>query len=165
MNKLLYVNQNLKVETDLSNAVAVVAFFKEDVITGAVWLDDLDLNRELINITFLKPIGHYQSLYESLKLQKKWQEHNYPQYHSTLVSKIFCKFIERYRLLYFDECWTRSRYNEGYPQYRTHPEAFGFYGVDAEDKLPNVYVSLVMTKEDFIKINSDIVPERMSSDI
>lgn len=45
---------------------------------------------------------------------------------------------------------------DGYPCYRLYRLAVSATGFDCEQKVPNSYVSLVMTEEDFLKINQDI---------
>ena len=159
MNTLLYVNLDLKAETDFRKVVAVVADFQEEDITAEDCLDGLDTRQKLINIAFFEPIGHNKSLSESIELQKQWRERNYPQYHATLISYVFCQNAKKYGTTCFDKCWTRSRYDEGYPEYRTHPIAAWPVEIDVKEKLPNVYVSLVMRREDFTRLNPDVTLE------
>ena len=46
--------------------------------------------------------------------------------------------------------------SDGYPCYRLYRLAVSATGFDCEQKVPNSYVFLVMTEEDFLKINQDI---------
>ena len=46
--------------------------------------------------------------------------------------------------------------NEGYPQYRAYTMPASPLDVECDKKLPNVYASLVMTKEEFEKLNPDM---------
>lgn len=158
MDTLLYVNQDLKAETDFKKVVAVVASFQEEDITDDSDLKGLYIHQPLINIAFFEPIGHDKSLSESLKLLNRWRERNYPQYCATLISYVFCLNAKKYGTTCFDQCWTRSRDDEGYPEYRTHPRAAWPVAIETEEKLPNVYVSLVMRHEDFSRLNPGIEP-------
>lgn len=157
MKKLLYVNQNLQAEFDIQKSVAVVDFFKETEVADGDCLDGLNLDCKLVNIAFFEPIGHNLTLRESLKLQKQWQEERYPDYRSTLISSSFVQMAQRYGWECFCGCWTRSLWNEGYPQYRNHREAAWPHDVGCSERLPNVYVSLVMDKQSFIKINPEVI--------
>lgn len=161
MKPLLFVNKDLKVETDPEKVIALVAFFEEqeDEVMDENDFGHLPLNQKLINIGFLYPIGYQRTLYESLELHRKWQKKNYPQYRSTLISVIFGRMAWRFDLEAFHECWTRSSDDEGYPGYRKHRKALWPYNVSALARLPNVYASLVMKKEDFLKLNPGVVLE------
>ncbi len=156
MKKLVYVNRDLKVVENPENAVGVALYLKEEEITDASCLDGLDMSKALVNIALFEPIGHDLSLMDSLALQKLWCQKHYPLLRSTLISYAFYRLSEWYSTRWFGECWTRSRYNEGYPQYRTHPEAACLRCVDADEKLANVYISLVMSWEEFKRINPDV---------
>lgn len=157
MKKLLYVNQNLQPESNVQKSVAVVGFFQETDVANDHCLDGLNLNSKLINIAFFEPIGHNLPLHQSLELQKKWQAEHYPNYHSTLISSFFVRMAQRYGWKWFYGCWTRSLWNEGYPQYRDHREAAWPHDVRRDEALPNVYVSLVMDKQSFMNINPELI--------
>ena len=155
-DKLLLVNRELKVVPDMEQAAAVVMLVKEEDITDKDDISDLKLSDYLVNIAFLEPIGHDASLDESLAMHKQWQSKNYPQYHSTLISLLFYRTAQRCGLTSFKDCWSRSMCNEGYPQYRAYTMPASPLDVECDKKLPNVYASLVMTKEEFEKINPDM---------
>lgn len=157
MSELLYVNQNLQMVSDAKKSVAVVGFFQEADVADEVCLDGLNLNCQLINIAFWEPIGHNLTLRESLELQKRWQEEHYPDYRSTLISNFFVQMGKRYKWKCFYGCWTRSLWNEGYPQYRNHREAAWPHDVGWNETLPNVYVSLIMDRQSFININPEVI--------
>ena len=56
----------------------------------------------------------------------------------------------------FNNCWTRSYDNDGYPIYRYYTillEDGTMYLANGSHVAQNVYSSLVLTKEDFLKIN------------
>ena len=156
MNKFVYVNHDLKVVDELTQAVGVAILLKEEDITDVGCLDGLDMSKALVNIALFEPIGYNCFLLESLELQKQWSQRHCPFFRSTLISYVFCRLAVSYNMRWFKECWTRSRYDEGYPQYRTHPEAASQTFVDADEKLPNVYVSLVMCREEFRQINPTV---------
>lgn len=156
MEKLVYVNRELKIVDDLVQAVGAAICLKEEEITDESCLDGLDMSKALVNIALFEPIGHNCNLRDSLSLQKLWCQKHYPKYHSTLISYRFFILSEWHNLRWFRECWTRSRYDEGYPQYRTHPQAGCLRCVDADEKLANVYISLVMSQEAFKQINPTV---------
>ncbi len=140
----------------MTQAVGVAILLKEEDITDVGCLDGLDIGQALVNIALFEPIGYNCFLLESLELQKQWSQRHCPFFRSTLISYVFCRLAVSYNMRWFKECWTRSRYDEGYPQYRTHPEAASQTFVDADERLPNVYVSLVMNREEFRQINPDV---------
>lgn len=155
-DKLLLVNRELKVVPDMEHADAVVMMIKEEDITDKDDISDLKLSDYLVNIAFLEPIGHNASLDESLAMHKQWRGRNYPQYNSTLISLLFYRTAQRCGLTSFKDCWSRSMYNEGYPQYRAYTMPASPLDAAYGEKLPNVYASLVMTKEEFELLNPDV---------
>lgn len=71
MNKFVYVNHDLKVVDELTQAVGVAILLKEEDITDVGCLDGLDIGQALVNIALFEPIGYNCSLLESLELQKQ----------------------------------------------------------------------------------------------
>ena len=156
---MLYVDKALKVVSDSANGIAVVELIKEQEFLGDDALGNISLFNKLVNIAFLASIGQDKDLRESNLLQQEWGKENYPEHFSTLISSEFCFLARRFSLTAFNDCWTRSREDEGYPCYRTHPVLCknGFiHEENPKQKMPNVYVSLVMLPEDFAQINPNI---------
>ncbi len=156
--KLLYVDKTLKVVSDSAKGIAVVELIKEQEFLGESLLEGIWF-KPLVNIAFLSSIGQNKDLRESDLLRQEWGKENYPEYFSTLISSDFCFLARRFSLTAFNDCWTRSREDEGYPCYRTHPvlcQNGVVHEENPEQKMPNVYVSLVMLPEDFAKINPNI---------
>ncbi len=155
--KLLCVDKNLKVVDDSRKAQAVVAFFQEEDIYGKENLEGLNVYGKLVNIAFLQPIAHNKLFREHSELVEQWNAEHYPEYHSTLISERFHKLAKKFCLDTFNDCWTRSYESEGYPTYRNYLVSASSKRYDVfETVVPNVYVSLVMTEDDFLKINPDI---------
>lgn len=157
--KLLYVDKTLKVVSDSAQGIAVVELIKEQEFLGDGALGNIVLFNKLVNIAFLSSIGQDKDLRESNLLRQEWGKENYPEYVSALISSDFCFLARRFSLTAFNDCWTRSREDEGYPCYRTHPvlcQNGVVHEENPEQKMPNVYVSLVMLPEDFAQINPNI---------
>lgn len=157
--KLLYVDKELKVVSDAAKGVAVVDLIKEQEFLGDGALGNIFLFNKLVNIAFLASIGQDKDLQESDLLRQKWAKENYPAYLSSLISSDFCFLARRLPLAAFDNCWTRSRQDEGYPCYRSHPVLCKdriIYEEDYRQKMPNVYVSLVMPQEEFVALNPEV---------
>ena len=153
---LLLVDRNLKIVQTQEHAAAVVALLQEDDITDEDSLLGFNLYHRLVNIAFFEPIGHNASLIDSIAMNHKWRKTYYPQYHSTLISLFFYKMALKCGLDSFKDSWLRSRENERYSDFRSYPIAACPYDVAWDEKLPNVYVSLVMTIDDFIKLNPKV---------
>ena len=156
---LMCVDSNLKIVTDFRQAVAAVAFFKEDdsELYDRQDLEGLDTSQKLVNVAFFKPIAKDKTLQEILKIKENWQKEHYPMYHTSLISRTFCKIADTCLLDVFTHCWTRSADDDGYPCYRQYRVCYPYCEYNNEDTVPNVYVSLVMTEEDFLKINPNTV--------
>ena len=73
--------------------------------------------------------------------------------------EFICKLIKSVTDKPFDNCWTRNYDNDDWPFYRDYPvmlrDGAMFMG-DSSEVAQNVYVSLVLTKEEFLKINPNI---------
>lgn len=155
--KLLCVDEELRVVDDFRKAVAIVGFFKETDIDQYA-SQEIDISKKLINIAFLKSIAKDASFAELNEIKEQWRQKNYPDYHATLISYNFQHIARYFRLELFDACWTRSFSDDGYPTYRGYrvsiPDNKGY---TMKKVVPNLYVSVVMEKEDFLKINPDIV--------
>lgn len=155
-DNLLLVNQNLQVVQEIEKAAAMVGFIQEDDLTDEDSLMGLNLNDRLVNIAFFEPIGHNASLIDSLAMNREWRKAHYPKYHSTLISLFFYKIALKCGFDSFKDSWLRSRENERHSDFRSYPIAACPYDVPWDEKLPNVYVSLVMTREDFLKLNPNV---------
>ena len=154
---LLCVDKNLKVVTDFRKAVAAVALFKEKKadVYDPEDLKDLNTSKPLVNIAFFEPIAQNVTLDNHDQIKAKWRKKHYPNYNVTLISHNFSYIAKECSLNVFKCCWTRSASDDGYPQYRSYRISETCdYGEN--DNVPNVYVSLVMTEEDFLKINPDV---------
>ena len=156
---LMCVDRNLKIVTDFRQAVAAVAFFKEDdsELCDRKDLEGLNTYQKLVNIAFFAPIAKDKTWQEILKIKEKWQKEHYPMYHVSLISHVFCNIANLCLLDVFTHCWTRSAGDDGYPTYRQHRVCYPYGEYSYDDTVSNVYISLVMTEEDFLKINPDIV--------
>lgn len=155
---LMCVDSNLQVVEDFRNAVAAVAFFKEDEadLCDREDFEGLDTSKKLVNVAFFEPIANNKTLVEQRDLKEQWQQKHYPMYHATLISRVFCNIADNCLLNVFTNCWTRSSEDDGYPTYRSYRVAAPYNKFSYEEPVPNVYVSLVMTEEDFLKINPEI---------
>lgn len=153
---LLLVDRNLKIVPTLEHAAAMVALIQEDDLTDEDSLIGFNLNHSLVNIAFFEPIGHHASLIDSIAMNREWRKIYYPQYHSTLISLFFYKMALKCGLDSFKDSWLRSRENERHSDFRSYPIAACPYDVAWDEKLPNVYVSLVMTRDDFMKLNPEV---------
>lgn len=156
--RYLFVDKNLKVSC-FDDAVAMVALIhKNEPIAESIFLDDeffdrFHFNKPFINIAFFEPIGHDVGVRESVLLIQDWVKMHYPQYRATLISCTFTSMADDFGFKAFHDCWLRELENEGYPQYREHV-TFDYYPQSSNpDKLPNVYASIVMSVEDFTKLN------------
>lgn len=70
-----------------------------------------------------------------------------------------CKLIKASTHREFDNCWTRTYEDDGWPSYRYYPVLFKdgtSYLSDGSFVADNVYVSLVLTKEQFLEINPEV---------
>ena len=155
LDGMLYVNKDLKIVEDIKDAVGVVGYFRENGFTGEHLLENLYAYKELVNIAFFEPIAKDKNFNESFNVVREWQKEHYPNHYATLISEWFYECSYNAGVDWFGPCWTRSRWDEGYPQYRSHSLAVGTNTTDEDEKLPNVYVSLVMSKERFLKLNPD----------
>ena len=154
MENVFYLNKNLQIEQYKRDAVAIAYYFQDDY-HSLYTLGDKRFNK-IVEITFFAPIGHGANIIQSNKLQKKWKDEHYPQYDSSLPSETICRQIHVKTYRKFDNCWTRSYDNDGYPQYRNYPVLLkdgSFYLGDGDEIATNVYFSLILTKEEFLKIN------------
>ena len=157
MENIFYLNKNLQIETYKSDAVAFAYYFKDKDHNSLYQLGN-NRFKKIVEITFFDPIDHFANLIKSNKLQKNWCQKHYPQYHSFLPSETICKLINAKTNKNFDNCWTRTSDNDGYPMCRNYPVMIKdgrFYLGDTFGIVKNVYVSLVLTKEEFLKINSN----------
>ena len=158
MKNIFYLDENLQPAKYKSDAVAIGYFFK-DRCENSIYKLGNERFKKIVEITFFNPIGHFATWYQSNKMQKAWGEEHYPQYHSFLPSDDICNLIRNFTDKKFDNCWTRSYEDDGWPQYRKYPvilkDGVMFLGND-EREIQNVYVSLVLTKEEFLKINPNI---------
>ncbi len=157
---LLLVGKDLKVVSEFDNAAAVVALVHTDnVIAESSFLEDVFFDRfhfskkAYVNIAFFEPVGHNLGLRGSVLCVQKWVKEHYPEYHATLISEYFSSLAEDCGLEAFYDCWLRELENEGWPQYREHPTAACNRYIEGDDKLPNVYASLVLSPEEFKQIN------------
>ena len=156
--KYFFIDKDLKVSC-LNDAVAVAALIhKNEPIAESIFLDDeffdrFHFNKPFINIAFLEPIGHDAGVRESVRLIQDWGKKNYPQYHATLISCAFTSMADDFGFDAFHDCWLRELENEGYPQYREHVTFDHFPQTSTPEKLPNVYASLVMSVDEFEKLN------------
>lgn len=155
---LMCVDSNLKVVTEFKQAVAAVVFFKEDdsELCDRKDLEGLDTYQKLVNIAFFEPIANNKTLMEQYDIKEQWRQKHYPMYHATLISRVFCNIADNCLLDVFTNCWTRNSEDDGYPTYRGYRVASPYNKFSYEEQVPNVYVSLVMTEEDFLKINPEI---------
>ncbi len=162
---LMCVDRNLKIVTDFRQAVAAVAFFKEDdsELCDRKDLEGLNTYQKLVNVAFFAPIAKDKTWQEILKIKEKWQKEHYPMYHVSLISHVFCNIANLCLLDVFTHCWTRSAKDDGYPCYRQYRVCYPYAEYSYDDAVSNVYVSLVMTEEDFLKINPDVVWENTVS--
>ena len=155
---VFYLNKDLQIETQERDIVAIAYYFK-DKCHDSLYGFGKNKFKKNVEITFLNPIGHFASLLKSEDIQKAWKEKNYPKYYSTLPSETMCRLIRRQVRREFDNCWTRSYDDDGWPCYRNHPiflHEGTMFLADGSDVAQNVYVSLVLTKEEFMEINPDI---------
>ncbi len=158
MFHIFYLNRDLQIEENCENAVAMAHFFQDECHSSLYELGEHRF-KKIVEITFLEPIDHNASLRESDKLQKAWKEKHYPQYHSFLPSKKLCNLINARSKRKIDNCWTRSYGDDDYPAYRYFPIAMQDGNVFFDyslSKAKNVFVSLVLTKEEFLAINPNV---------
>lgn len=157
MVNVFFLNENLQLAKYRCDAVAIAYYFKDECPDSLGQLSDgYNRYKKVVEITFLKPIGHFATLHESIKIQMAWKNEHYPQYNSFLPSRDICKLIRRKVSEEFNNCWTRSYDNDGYPTYRYYTvllEDGTMYLANGSHIAQNVYPSLVLTKEDFLKIN------------
>ena len=113
-----------------------------------------------VNLAFLEPIGHEATLRESVAMCQNWQKIHYPQYRATLISSFFASMAKACGLKPFYDCWLRELEDDGYPQYRSHSTYAASRFVEAYEKLPNVYASLVMSEDDFARLNPTVDRQR-----
>lgn len=157
MENVFYLNKDLH-PAKKSDIVAIAYYFKDDCNDELYQLGQARFEK-IVEIIFLDPIGHRCNRYESFNLKKIWGKKNYPQYHSVLPSENICRLIRKETNQKIDNCWTRSYDYDGGPQFRKHGIIFkdGDGYLSYEDYVAdNVFVSLVLTKEEFLKINPDI---------
>lgn len=159
MENVFYLNKDLQIENYKRDAVAFAYFFKDECVDSLYALGN-DRFKKIVEITFFEPIGYHATLNISHKLQKDWAKKNYPQYHSFLPSETICGLIRALTARKFDNCWTRSYDDDGYPMYRYYPVILKdgtMYLGNSSTFAENVYASLVLTKEEFLKINPNAV--------
>lgn len=153
---IFYLNKELQLIRDKTEMVAVAYYF-EDEDPGSI--DSLGNARfkKIVEIMFLEPVGHKANWVESYKLIKEWSKEHYPQYHSFLPSRKICYLgIKMFQKI--DNCWTRTT-DSGWPEYRNRPvimENGCDYLDHADTIVDNVFISLVLTKDEFLKINPNI---------
>lgn len=158
MENIFYLNKDLQPVKYKSDAVAIAHYFKDETSRILYKLGD-NRFKKIIEITFFEPIGYNLNQPQSYDAIKKWQEKNYPNYQAFLPSEKICSLIRLKTNKKFDNCWTRSSGNDGPPRHRYYPivlEDGTFYLGNWEEKAENTYPSLVLTKEEFLKINPDI---------
>lgn len=171
LKKLLWVNKDLKVVPNMDQAKAVVALVQKNAQIAESWFlkdvffDRFHFKKGFINIAFLEPIGHDATLRESILLTQEWLKTHYPQYHATLISCFFSVLAEKCGLDAFYDCWLREFESDGWPQYRNYPTSACRRIVEGYEKQPNVYASLVMTKEEFEKLNPDVNGAKYYSEV
>ena len=119
MENVFYLNKKLQPEDNPKEVVAIAHFFREE---NSGMIDALTQFRfkKNVEITFFTPIGYNADRIESNKLQKEWGKEHYPQYHSFLPSEKVCNLIREITNRKFDNCWTRSYGDDGYPRYRRY---------------------------------------------
>ena len=155
---VFYLNKELQLAKSKSDMIAIACYHKDDDQDSLYQLSKTRLGK-IVEIMFLDAIGHKANWSESNKLTKEWAKEYYPQYQSFLPSKQICYLAKRKTDRTIDNCWTRTHGNDGYPQYRYSPiiiEDGICYLCQSTSIADNVFISLVMTKEEFLKINPDI---------
>jgi hypothetical protein len=158
MENVFYLNKDLQIEKCKREAVAIAYFFKDKCVDSLYELGPKRFEKN-VEITFFEPIGHDANLKASVKLQSNWQKENYPSYQSFLPSEDMCKLIMATTHRKFDNCWTRTYEDDGWPSYRYFPVLIKdgtSYLSDCSFVADNVYVSLVLTKEQFLEINPEV---------
>lgn len=135
----LYVDANLKVTNSLRMRKAIV-----NIVNGC------------IEITFLKPIAHQKNQGAAWKEKGMWGLKYYPSYKSSLPraeSLVFANSDEQ--KLVFKNCHTSTEITDW------HGRTDGGRKIDDEGRavssrgevLENVYVSIILTKEEFFRLN------------
>jgi hypothetical protein len=153
MKNVFYLNKNLQLAEYKCDAVAIAHYFKDKNSRNFYKMGDLRF-KKIIEISFFKPIEHNLNYRQSQEAVEKYQKTHYPQYHAFLPSETIYNLRPTNKK--FDSCWTRSYEDDGYPNYRYHPiflKDEDIYLGNGDEIAQSVYFSLVLTKEEFLKIN------------
>lgn len=146
MKKKLYVDSNLRVVDDVSNAVAIVNLFTETAL----------------QVMFLKPIAHELNLKGSANACRKWIYKNYPIYYNKgkviLPTPEICSIANKNeQQLKVHSCHT-SRFvvdNQKHLMYRVFINERGLTDF-GWGKKENVYACIIIYKDRFAAINPGI---------
>lgn len=110
-------------------------------------------------ITFLKPIAHLKNMDEAWFEKGQWHETHYADYHASLPRAESCLFANKgEKEPFFTNCPTSSDYADfhGRHDFWYKLDARGLKVANKGGVSENVYVALMLTKEEFLKINPDV---------
>ena len=138
----LYVNANLKVTASLRMRKAIV-----NIVNGCV------------EITFLEPIAHNKSRGDAWKERAAWGLKYYPSYRSILPraeSMVYANLGEKTVL--FKNCYTSTDKTDwhGRVDYSKMIDSSGKAVRLNGEVLENVYAAILITKEEFLRINPHV---------
>jgi len=138
----LYVDAELKVTSSLRMRKAIV-----NIVNGC------------IEITFLKPIAHNKSQTDAWKEKGRWGEKYYSSYKASLPraeSLIFANLQEKN--IVFKNCPTSTDIIDwhGRLDYQKMIDSSGNAVKPTGDVFENIYGSIILTKEEFFKINPSV---------
>ena len=146
----LYVDANLKITKSLHNRKAVV-----NIVNGC------------FEITFLNPIAYAKDLSDAWRAKGDWHRRYYTSYPASLPRAESCLFAnEAQKEPFFKSCHTSSSSSDyhGRCDFWYMIDDDGQKVRDAGDVLENVYVSILLTHDEFFRINpwADISPYGLS---